>query len=65
VFFALHPANDTPCAVSIGDRQRYCFSTVLRDPVVVMLFNLAQISPRPREYTATQHSFHVQGELHA
>jgi len=65
VFLALHPANDAPSPMSMGQRQRHCLGAVLRDPVVVMLIHFAQVSPRPGEQTATQYSFQVQREPHS
>jgi hypothetical protein len=53
VFLALHPTNDAPGPMSMGQRQRYRLGTVLRDPVVVMLIDLAQVCPWPREHATT------------
>lgn len=65
VFLTLHPADDAPCPVSMGQGQRDRLGTVLRDPVVIMLINLAQVSPWPRKQTATHHSLQVQGDPYA
>ena len=65
VFLTLHAADHPPCPVSMHQGQSHRFGTVLGDPVVVMLVNLAQVSPRPREQTATQDSFQIQGDLYA
>ena|SRR5712691_1196902 len=65
VFLTLHPADDPPRSVSMGYDQRYRLRAILRDPVVVMLINFAQVSRWPRKQTATHHSLDLQGDPHA
>jgi hypothetical protein len=62
VFLPLHAADHAPCPVSMDQGRRHRLGTVLRDPVVVMLIDLAQVSPWPRKQTATQDSFQIQGD---
>jgi len=47
VFLALHPADHTPSPISMGQRQRHCLGAVLRDAVLVVLIDFAQVSRRP------------------
>ncbi len=60
VFLALHAANDAPCPMQMGHSQRHRLSAVFRDPVVVMLVNLVQVSSWPRKETLTQDSLQVE-----
>jgi hypothetical protein len=46
--------------MSMGQHQRNDLSAVLRDSVVVMLFDTAQLHGRPGKKGATPHAFEVQ-----
>ena len=64
-FFTLHSANDAPCAISMGNCQDDTFGTVLRDPIIVMLIELAQIRRLPGKGTVDFYVFQIQREYHA
>ena len=65
MFLALHPADDAPSPVPMGNSKGYGLRALLRDPVVVMLIHIAQVSFRPRKQAATQVSFKVQRKPYA
>ena len=65
VFLTLHPTNNAPRSVSMHQGQRHRLGTVLRDPIVVMLIDLAQVSPRPRKQPADQNSLQVHADPYA
>jgi len=56
---ALHPPNDAPCPMSVGQSQRHGLGTVLCDPVVVVLLDFAHVGVRPCEKAKAQDSFQV------
>lgn len=62
MFLALDPADDAPCPVPMGKSKRYCLGTLLRNPIMVMLINLAQVSAWPRKDIGTQDSFQGSGK---
>jgi hypothetical protein len=65
MLLTLHPTNDAPRPVSMGQSQRYRLGAILCDPVVVVLIGFAHVSPWPKELTTSQDSFQVQGESHS
>jgi len=65
VLLTLHAPNHAPFPVSMDQSERHRFGTVLSDPVVVMLIDLAQVSPRPGKQTAAKHPFQIQRDPHA
>lgn len=65
VFLTLHPTNNAPRSVSMRQGQRHRLRTVLRNPIVVMLIDLAQVSPRPRKQPAAPDSFQVHADPYA
>ena len=65
MFLALHPADDAPCPVLMGNGKGDSLGALLRDPVIVMLIQLAQVSSGPGKQATTQDSFHVHGKANA
>ncbi|MGA2145280.1 MAG: hypothetical protein ABSH49_09980 [Bryobacteraceae bacterium] len=64
VLLALHSADDAPCSVTMGHREHNSFGAVLRNPIIIVLVELAQGSPWPNKQTTAQYSLQVQGERH-
>ena len=65
LYRTLVTADNPPCPVAMGDSKGYGLGTLLRDPVIVMLIHLAQVSSGPGKQATTQDSFHVHGKANA